>query len=174
MVEQRFWDLIDKSALDETDSTVATQKLTQLLKDGGDEMIFGFERWFQTMQYRLFNYDLWAVAYLMQGGCSDDGFTDFRTWVISKGKAFVEKALQDPASVAEVPDPSDSEIWEIYAYTPIYAFEALHGKDAKLPWDEIMVDVDRHDVTGTPWDEDELEDRYPELWARFMEDSKGS
>ena len=46
-----------------------------------------------------YTWELWAAAYLIGGGCSDDGFLDFRGWLISKEKVY-ERTLQDPQSRA--------------------------------------------------------------------------
>lgn len=43
-------------------------------------------RAFVELQFAVYNWDLWAVAWLGRGGrCSDDCFMDFRTWLISRG-----------------------------------------------------------------------------------------
>lgn len=40
----------------------------------------------------LYRYDLWAAAYLIGGGCSDDSFTDFRAGLIGQGCDWYEQA----------------------------------------------------------------------------------
>lgn len=47
---------------------------------------------------------LWAAAYIIEGGCSDDGFMDFRYGLISRGRSVFERALADPDSLADVAD----------------------------------------------------------------------
>ena len=47
-------------------------------------------------------YGLWTAASLMCDGCSDDGFTDFRAWLIAQGKDAYMSALADPDSLAEL------------------------------------------------------------------------
>jgi hypothetical protein len=39
------------------------------------------------------------VPALINGGMSDDGFTDFRYWLISRGRDVYERALADPDSL---------------------------------------------------------------------------
>lgn len=43
---------------------------------------------------------LWCAAYIMQGGCSDDGFEYFRRWLISRGQSTFESAITHPDSLA--------------------------------------------------------------------------
>lgn len=44
--------------------------------------------------------ELWAAADTLMGGCSDDSFMDFRTWLILQGKAKVEEVVRDPDVLA--------------------------------------------------------------------------
>ena len=42
--------------------------------------------------------DVWALAYLLRGGCSDDSFMEFRAWLILLGRRIYEEAVADPDS----------------------------------------------------------------------------
>jgi hypothetical protein len=46
--------------------------------------------------------DLWAAAYLINGGCSEDGFDAFRGWLIAHGRDAVARCVRDPDSLAKV------------------------------------------------------------------------
>ncbi|MFC9245678.1 DUF4240 domain-containing protein [Streptomyces sp. NPDC057136] len=46
---------------------------------------------------------LWAAAYVINGGCSDDGFDYFRGWLIAQGREVFERTAADPDALAEVP-----------------------------------------------------------------------
>ncbi|MEO5978010.1 MAG: DUF4240 domain-containing protein, partial [Chryseolinea sp.] len=41
-----------------------------------------------------------AAAYTIHSGCSDDGFADFRGWLISRGKSVYENSLSSPDNLA--------------------------------------------------------------------------
>ena len=58
-----------------------------------------------------------GAAYLINGGCSDDGFAYFRSWLISRGRAAYEGAIRDPDSLAGSVDPDRDD----------YEFEDLWG-----------------------------------------------
>src|SRR5579859_3614866 len=49
---------------------------------------------FVERKFAAYSWDLWLVVWLCQGGwCSDDGFHDFRAWLISRCRAIYEAAL---------------------------------------------------------------------------------
>jgi hypothetical protein len=48
--------------------------------------------------------DLWGAAYLINGGCSDDGYEYFRGWLIAQGRATFERIVADPDALADLPD----------------------------------------------------------------------
>ena len=51
-------------------------------------------------------YGLWDAASIMMEWCSDDGFIDFRAWLIAQGREVYLAALKDPDSLADV-EPYD-------------------------------------------------------------------
>src|SRR5258708_29445653 len=98
-----FWQLIDASreqAGDDLEEQVDNlrARIEQLELD---EIIQFGER-FADYWSKAYTWDLWAAAYIIGGGCSDDGFLDFRAWLISKGEKVYEEALKDPESLAQV------------------------------------------------------------------------
>jgi Protein of unknown function (DUF4240) len=50
-----------------------------------------------------YHWDLWGAAYLLNFGSSDDGFDDFRGWLLAQGRAVWEAALRDPDGLAKLP-----------------------------------------------------------------------
>ena len=44
--------------------------------------IIEFAKIFNTLYANSYQSNLWAVAYIINGGCSDDGFDYFRGWLI--------------------------------------------------------------------------------------------
>lgn len=55
---------------------------------------------FQKRLWQLINLahtsDLWAAAFVINGGCSDDAFMDFKHWLVSIGKSGYYNALKNP------------------------------------------------------------------------------
>ncbi|MDL4821507.1 DUF4240 domain-containing protein [Actinomadura opuntiae] len=46
---------------------------------------------------------LWNAAYLIEGGCGDDGFMDFRAGLVLLGREVFARAVDDPDSLADIP-----------------------------------------------------------------------
>ncbi len=59
---------------------------TELRRLALDEVV-SFHGHFTDCVDRAYSWPLWAAAYIMGGGCSDDGFWDFRSTLISMGLA---------------------------------------------------------------------------------------
>ena len=73
---------------------------------------------------------MWDAAGIMKEyGCSDDGFIDFRAWLIAQGREVYFAALADPDSLADVVPYGDCR-FEQLSYVGDYAYEQLTGKSA--------------------------------------------
>jgi hypothetical protein len=78
---------------------------------------------------------VWAAAYLIGGGCSDDSFMDFRAGLIAQGRDWYHKAAASPDSLADHPAvagtahrPWDNPLfYEEVNYSASYAYERISG-----------------------------------------------
>jgi hypothetical protein len=95
MDETRFWVIIEaggrKALTDPERQLAAVHK--QLLKLSPEE-IRAFHRLFDQKLAEAYTWDLWGAAYLINGGCSDDGFYYFRAWLISRGERCMRPPLR--------------------------------------------------------------------------------
>lgn len=66
--------------------------------------------------------DLWAACAATGTHCSDDGFIDFCSWLISQGRDVYMQVLQDPDSLAEVDIPAEGADFEAYGYVAINTY----------------------------------------------------
>lgn len=66
--------------------------------------------------------DLWAACAATGTHCSDDGFIDFRSWLISQGRDVYMQVLKDPDSLAEVDILAEGADFEAYGYVAINAY----------------------------------------------------
>src|SRR5258708_3250267 len=84
--ESRFWAIIEagrrRARADPEYQLAAVRK--QLLKVLAEE-VRDFHRLFNRKLADAYTWDLWGAGYLINGGCSDDGFHYFRAWLISRG-----------------------------------------------------------------------------------------
>lgn len=114
----------------------------------------------QTMQ-RLNHYDVWALAFMLQDGCSDDAFEAFRAWVILHGRKAGEQALDDPQTFLTRIETGGVMDGSSLLQVPAMAYDRRTGK--ALP----PVKRPPGAVQGTPWCEKTVEESYPHIAARI-------
>lgn len=66
--------------------------------------------------------DLWAACAATGSRCSDMGFINFRSWLISQGRDVYMQVLQDPDSLAEMAVPKGEANFEAYASIALYTY----------------------------------------------------
>ncbi|MEV0567096.1 DUF4240 domain-containing protein [Dactylosporangium sp. NPDC050588] len=77
--------------------------VVRLLRSWPAADIAAFEQPFDELVAVSYRAGLWAAAYVINGGASDDGFEYFRGWLIAQGRETFERALADPDSLATHP-----------------------------------------------------------------------
>ena len=166
MGEAAFWGLIAEAgqgAAEDTDER--SHRLQELLTQLPPQAIVDFERTRRSFDLRAYTWELWGAAHVVEDGCSDDCFRDFRAYLISLGREPYEAGLRDPDSLADVVQDAETGDWENADSVAGEAYSSVTGED--FPFDD-------NDLSGppggTPWDsedEDALAQRYPRLAARF-------
>lgn len=170
MDQQQFWKIIDSSRRKaKGDPDAQIEALINALVALPEEDIIAFDRYFTELWFKAYTWDLWAAAYIIGGGCSDDGFMDFRGWLISKGQKVYEQALVDPESLAKVVKDEDEECQiEGFQYAAAEAWARKTGNDyEEFPHESS--DGHPGDPIGKRWEEDALPKRFPRLWRKFGE-----
>jgi hypothetical protein len=159
MNEDVFWDLIERarqSAGNDTEQRSA--ELEHLLMQLSLEEVKAFDQRYGALLDEAYRWNLWGAAYVMMGGCSDDGFQYFRDWLISEGRERFEAALADPESLADGPVSDEPEL-ELFGYAASNAYEALGGGEI----DREVSEIERDGPAGEPWQEDEVAELFPRL-----------
>ncbi|MDX2216573.1 MAG: DUF4240 domain-containing protein [Oculatellaceae cyanobacterium bins.114] len=176
LTEDDFWQLIEASKT-ESGGDIYEQLETlkaQLCKLTNAEIVS-----FDTILHRLLNKSfearLWGAAYIINGGCSDDGFDYFRGWLIAQGQAIFEQALENPDSLADVVDIENQDVQceEIW-YVAQEAYEEKTGKDdfgEKRIAESKELKGNLADWSDDDGNEDEtkIQDLFPRLYAKFWE-----
>jgi hypothetical protein len=172
MDRDRFWMLIDVARTADGDCEELTAQLVAMLRELPASEIVAFQQLLDELLAESFRYSLWGAAVLINAGCSDDGFEDFRGWLIAQGQQAYEAALQDPDSLALHPqlrtwDPR--RMWpgalacQALLAAAYEAYQAAIGQEfpsEALPWPPRD--------PGPAWDFDdhaEMRRRYPKLWT---------
>lgn len=170
MEETEFWELIDSSreAADgdpEEQADLLVERLTRLDPDA----VAYFARHFESRYNRASQWDLWAAAWILLDGVSDDAFDAFRCWLIAQGREVFEGAVHDADSLARLLDGFDEELdgdGEEVGYAADEAYLQLTGTvmpELGLP----EIPEDPEGVSLDLEDESALADRLPRLWERF-------
>ena len=137
--EDLFWELISEGL---TDQPIGQRidTLPERLAAFKATAIRDFEKILRTLEARAYRWDVWALAYLLQGGCSDDAFEDFRGWLILQGREVFEGAIADPDSFdVTLHSGTASGINGLRDAAPV-AYEMRQGKAMK-PVKVLLMDV---------------------------------
>ncbi len=123
--------------------------------------IIAFNNFVKTMIVDLYRWDIWGIAYIVNGGCSDDGFIYFRRWVITQGKQFYTKLKENPDSVF-----TDAEVTECECEDLTYAIDEVYQE---LTGNEIPNNAihDPSSPVGEQWEEDDLAELFPNTSAVY-------
>lgn len=164
MKDEQFWNLIERSREGAEECDAQAAKLVDLLAALEADEIIAFDRIWARKYSAAYRWDLWAVAYIINGGCSDDAFMDFRSWLLARGQARYEAALQNPERAADGVEPDEYAECEEIGYAPSTAYERKTGE--KMP-DDADYPLDADEPAGENWNEDDLPALYPALCERF-------
>lgn len=158
----RFWQFVEAAkAKAGGDTEARVDALGAVLGSLSPAELQSFQNHYERQMATAYRWDLWAAAYIINGGCSDDGFCYFRDWLISEGRSVFEAALKDPDLLADLPHIDPAEL-EAFGYV---AFELHEQKGAgKLALDYSNESAE---PAGTPWDENEVGSLFPRLDAKY-------
>ncbi|OIP43450.1 MAG: hypothetical protein AUK47_02605 [Deltaproteobacteria bacterium CG2_30_63_29] len=172
MNEARFWALIAEArALAGATGVVAeadeiVEYCVDLLIDLSPKEIVAFEHRLQLYFQEAYRWDLWGVAYLVNGGCSDDGFDYALGWLIAQGRVHFHAAMKDPEAMADgLPEGSEMECPSIWAAS---AEAWNHVTGDRESFYEQAPNVERT-ILGEPWVDADLEKRFPRTYAKFAQ-----
>ena len=191
MDREQFWALIEAAkAVTGGDCQAQTAHLIAALRRGSVSEVLDYHHihsWLMAQSYRL---ELWGATYLINGGCSNDGFDYFRGWLLGQGHETWQAALQAPDSLASHPQvqarASQRQRLDTLACEAMWgvadeAYQALTGQELTVevvdlhPWPPELQEEDWD--PGEDWDFDdpaEMRRRYPRLWALYGWDDASS
>ena len=169
-----FWAVIDRATADRPGSPdEVAQRATADLATRDPEEIVAWGRHLDKVMAASGKEDLWAAAYLINGGCSEEGFDNFRGWLIANGRDVVARAVREPDTLAELPSvraaASTGAVFEAEEVLGIAAGAYQQATGDDMPPSEAP--------PGRPdpamlWDfdnEEEMQKRLPRLSELFLE-----
>jgi hypothetical protein len=161
-----FWRRIESARADaDNDTERQSELLEERLSKLPPRQIVRFQQIRRQMDERAYTWDIWGAAFVIDDGCSDDCFRDFRGYLISLGPRAFAAALRNPDSLAPIVQDAEEGDWENADDVAPDAYQTATGDD--FP-------ADSSDLSGSPrgepWDDESQEtlvQRYPALAARF-------
>jgi Protein of unknown function (DUF4240) len=180
MTKAVFWKLIESTKRADPEEH-AKQLVTTLTKLELNEII-AFGKLWDVFHTEACTANLCGAAEVIFGkwaetgdwlGCSDDGFFDFRSWLILKGEKPYLAALLDPDSLVNIELGSEE-----FPASECYPAEmAYYGATGDFIPDEIREEMKKNQyatwgrLKGEDWvfvdDDTELARRYPKLYAKY-------
>jgi len=171
MPADRFWQVIEHTRFAQ-DRDAHVKALRTALRKLSLEELISFEVAFRRYLNTAYTWDLWGAAYVINGGCSDDGFEYFRRWLVSRGRDAYEAALANPDTLAQL--DVETDVWGEWEFEEIYyvaqdVFKEKGGNGDVRDYSELEAGLGGPGPSGEPFGEgdEHLARRYPKLWQRF-------
>ena len=159
MTTDGFWKIVDRvHAASKGDMDAKCELLRKELRKLPAKEIRSFEEHFADCEARAYSWELWAAAYIIGGGCSDDMFMDFRATLISMGKATFERVVSSPGVLVDMDVSEENAFYEGYQYIAADVYEDIAGKD--MP---VHSKPHPKKPSGKEWKESEAASVFPEL-----------
>lgn len=158
--EDTFWEIVSRSLENSNDQDEQEEILTSEISKLDPEDMIGFRLRTDKLLYDTYNSEMWCAGYILNGGCSDDGFEYFRNWVISRGKETYYQAKENPDTlINEVSEDEDDYEFESFWYVALEAFKEKTGKDLYdfIDYDNFKTGEGNYPDFEFNWNEDEPE-----------------
>jgi hypothetical protein len=153
-----FWEFIAKCQSADT-AEEKVDRLSETLAKFNGTAIKTFARLLDCYMDELHHWDVWAIAFIARGGCSDDAFDYFKAWVIMQGRQVFESAVAAPLSLVEHLKSGEDPQCEGLISAPEFAYEDQTSRT--LPRSQRKA----AQIKGKEWKENELLLRYPTVFA---------
>lgn len=128
--EEVYWKLVEGSLNNSGNESEQLSYVTNHLESMTLKEMIGFRLRTDKLLYDSYTSEMWCAGYLMNKGCSDDGFEYFRNWIISRGREVYYAALKNPDTlIAQVDESLEYYDFELFWYVALEAFENRTGED---------------------------------------------
>lgn len=172
MTQDEFWDHVRAARRRDPDEH-ADHLAARLAPLPVDE-ILDFGRWWLAAKAAAHTWDVWGAAYLVNGGCADDEFDEFRNWLILQGREVFDAAVAEPDALAEVLS-GRGEIGSD-AHPSYDAYCAATGRDDYVvALQQRYPEIPDEPVPAKAWDFDDpaaMRARFPRLAAAYPTDEE--
>jgi len=171
MTNNEFWDIIKKGKNANNDIA----KFNKIIQFELEKLSINELITYQQILYKLFQnaytWDLWNAADIIEGGCGDDSFMDFRASLISLGKEIYENTMKNPDFFASLDEEKISN--RIYNESFLnLGVQIYEEKTSKYIYDEFNF-ISNNEPTGEKINfedkniENKLKIKYPKLMEKY-------
>ena len=176
MTRNEFWEHIQASR--RVDPEAHQERLAKRLAKLPVAEILDFDHWWEVALAESYHWNLWGAAYVINGGCSDDGFDYFRGWLILQGRDVFEAAVKHPDSLSDVVEPDEEyesegrPAWDAW-------FAATKTEQDEAGYDKLIAALKarypkppKKRGMGRQWDFDDdaaRRKRFPRLAAMYLD-----
>lgn len=172
--EDKFWLIIDNSLKKSSNQEEQEKILVDEIEQLSPKEMIGFRLRTDKLLYDTYNSEMWCAGYIMNGGCSDDGFEYFRCWLISRGKSTYYKTKSNPDYlINEIREESDFYDFESFWYVALTAFKNKSGKELYdyIDNDKFKTNEGNYPKFKFTWEENNPESMRkicPKLYQKFI------
>ena len=173
MNKDTFWTLIGQAKKHRSDPS---EWLIRQLVKLGPEQAKRFDTMARVYMDLAYQYGLWTAASVMEwSGCTDDGFIDFRTWLVAQGKDVYMAALKDPDSLADAPDYRDRQFCSL-ALAGCGAYDgdsrSFGSYEHIVLEEEVRRSIVYGEGIGYPYDWPDIPAYLPRLYTKYYTDEQ--
>ena len=158
MNEEKFWEIIKGGEIEIIRSGLSC------LNEGE---ILAFHHLLTKMISKACNFPLLAANFTIESYVSDDGFREFRAWLISQGEDRFYRAIKDPESITEWLDKD--EIDEIDGEPMLWVAEEVYtdicGNDDF--YEKVVIVSDPEIEQDWPDDKNAYRNKWPKLVDKY-------
>lgn len=168
MNREIFWQLMDDTrAASDGDPFEQGQQLAAALAALTPEEIVAFDDLAHELQEQAFTAELWEACYVIEPGCSEEGFLAWRQWLIGQGRAAFERVLAEPDRLADLVDAEQDSGFELLLGVADEAYAQVTG--GLLP---IRLRPPQPLKGELHEDDEDIFKRFPRLTAKFVADDE--
>ena len=182
MSKEYFWELIaGAKKVCGTDLEASAVWMKQQLLHMTPTDVLIFHNLLYSYRDAAYKYGLWTAAGIfMERGCSDDGFFDFRMWLIAQGREVYLNALKNPDSLSDI-IPYEYCSFETLGYISSQVYSAMNGRNiyqdssAKMQMDcyeQVIRDIVYHPMIEYPLELPEAMIVYPKLCESHLSEQE--
>ena len=159
MDEALFWSILRDTWESSSLAAERTVALGECLRRYNTTAIRKFASLYKRSIKKLNDYRAWDFVYIMEGGCGDDSFMDFKETIVFLGHPeLIDLVLERPVEAAELLSTIPNvDLKEEYGLSSVIDFACLARSGKTIEWAEPG------EPRGKMLDEEEIYAQYPEL-----------